>query len=264
MEKRRVVLVTAFENVVVSQFIEQYQKLQNSSFEIQAVIQAEAPVSRTKKFYLRKLKKALRIGIFGVINGIRMRNWYQLPQGSLIKETCLKNHVPYYKVPLVNHPDTINLIHSLRSDLGISMGNSFISARVFNAFKEGMINTHGEVLPEYQNAQSVIWQIFNKSKITGFTIHEINEKIDQGAILYQEYIDIHFYNKISITVKNTNIVSAERSLSALLRVVENYNEYAAKAMPQGKGQHYTTPSLLQFWRMTQNNKKFFNENSLRK
>lgn len=264
MEKRRVVLITAFENVVVSQFIEQYQQLQNSSFEIKAVIQAESPVSKTKKFYLRKLKKALRIGIFGVVNGIRMRNWYQLPQGRLIKETCMKNQVPYYKVPLVNHPDTINLIHSLEADLGISMGNSFISARVFNAFKEGMINMHGELLPEYQNAQSIIWQVFNESTITGFTIHQINDKIDQGAILYQEKLDIHFFNKISDTVKHTNLILAERSLLALLRVVESYNDYAAKALPQGKGQHYTTPGLFQFWKMTRNNTKLFHENSLRK
>ena len=62
MAKRKVILVTAFENGAVTQFIEHFQKLSDPSFEIQAVIQASAPVLKSKRFLRQKLKKALKIG----------------------------------------------------------------------------------------------------------------------------------------------------------------------------------------------------------
>ena len=264
MAKRKVILVTAFENGAVTQFIEHFQKLLDPSFEIQAVIQASASVLKSKRFLRQKLKKALKIGVFGVLNGIRMRSWYLLSDTDSIQQTCLRYHIPFHSVNLVNDTATIELIGSLQSDLGVSMGNSFISSRVFKAFKDGMINTHGEILPDYQNAQSVIWQIYNGSRRTGFTIHQINEKIDQGAILHQEYIDILFSKKLSQTVQQTNKLITNRSLIALLNVVQDYNSYVNNAKPQGVGTHYTTPGIWAFLKMSRNNAKYYNENTLRK
>ena len=79
---------------------------------------------------------------------------------------------------------------SLNVDLAISLGCSYISSKIFNIPKYGMINIHHEILPEYQNAQSVIWQLFNNSNKTGYTIHKITKKIDDGPILFKKERDI--------------------------------------------------------------------------
>ncbi len=109
-----------------------------------------------------------------------------------------------------------------------------------------MLNIHHEVLPQYQNAQSVIWQLYNGSTNTGYTIHKINKKIDQGEILFQEHIPIKFMPTLGETVASTYARLIDASALGLVKVLTNFNKYYTEAIPQGKGGHYTTPSYWQF------------------
>lgn len=47
------------------------------------------------------------------------------------------------------------------------------------------INIHGSLLPKYRGMHSVFWAIMNFENEIGYTIHEVNENIDDGDILYQ-------------------------------------------------------------------------------
>ena len=64
-----------------------------------------------------------------------------------------------------------------------------------------MVNIHTEILPDFKGASSIIWPIYKKIKTTGFTIHQIDKKIDNGKILYQERYAIDFYPTLEETVK---------------------------------------------------------------
>src|SRR3712207_8581825 len=46
-----------------------------------------------------------------------------------------------------------SLVKSADAALGLSLGNSYISSRIFTLPTYGMLNIHGEVLPDFQNAQ---------------------------------------------------------------------------------------------------------------
>jgi len=47
--------------------------VEESDCEISAVIFNQGQIPNKKKFYKRKIKKILKIGIFGALNGMRMR-----------------------------------------------------------------------------------------------------------------------------------------------------------------------------------------------
>jgi methionyl-tRNA formyltransferase len=264
MVKRRIVIITSFENHSVSEFLGMYQDLKAISYEIVGVIQAKKTVSKTLKFYKKKIFKAARIGIFGVINGLRIRNWYSFKGEIMIHEHCLQFNIPHYFVNVVNSREVIDLIGYLNPDIGVSMGNSFISPKVYNLFREGMINIHGELLPDYKNAQGIIWQIYNRSKKSGFTIHKINEKIDNGNILYKEEIDILFSNTLKKTVISNNRLITNRSLLAINTVLSKFDYFSLNSQIQIGGNTYTTPNLFQFIKMVYNNKKFYFESIIHK
>ena len=154
-----------------------------------AMVVVNEGVKINKKHFFKKINKVFKIGLFGALNGIRMRSWFgveaekYLPAEDL-QTICKEKNIQFRKTPSVNCDITRHLFKEANADLGISLGNSYIARSVFSICPLGMINIHGEILPDYQNAQSVIWQLYNNSTETGYTIHKISKSIDQGDILY--------------------------------------------------------------------------------
>lgn len=216
------------------------------------ILAHRASISGWKKIR-RKIRKVLRIGIGGALNGIRMRTWYADVLARDIADVCAEENVPFFEVPHVNGEETRELFRRLEPELGVSLSNSYISQRVFTLPKFGMINVHGERLPQYQNAQSVIWPIYHDETKTGLTIHQIDKGIDTGAILYREEFDILFSPRLEDTVRRTIAVTRARTARAVRLVCENYPQLAADAIKQVPGNWFTTPSLFQFFRMVRNN-----------
>jgi len=208
-------------------------------------------------FLKRQVRKILKIGVLGAINGIRMRKWYKKDVSKFLRFSdlrtlCSDQNIPLYEVDNGNPNEVERIIKSLSSDLGVSAENSYISEKIFSIPKLGMINIHHELLPEYQNAQSIIWQIYNRSNTTGFTIHKINKYIDEGDILYQKEIEINLKQRLSKTVTYNYSKLWEASAVGLLDLLENYKHYDDKSFSQGKGNKYTTPTFNQMVRIYRN------------
>jgi methionyl-tRNA formyltransferase len=240
--------------------------LKESSIRVKAVIVSEGILLKKQNFYKNKLKKALKIGIFGTFNGFRMRKWYDenvelLHQSTALETQCLEHSIPFFRVKSTNSEATQQLFKEANVSVGISLGNGFISKRVFSIPKFGMINIHHEELPAYQNAQSIIWQIYNKSKETGFTIHKIDAKIDTGEVLYLEKVPIYFAENLEQTVSKTLVHLQNASAKGLVTVLTNFENFYANAKQQGEGKHYTTPSLMQFWKIYSNYLKMKKNNA---
>lgn len=228
----------------------------NTGAEIVQVIFSQGKIIKNRKYYWKRLKKVWKIGLLGALNGIRIRSWFEgreLKKNIKDIETlCNELGIPFAEVPSINNPGTVELMKSAHADLGISLSNSYIPKKVFSVPRFGMINIHGEVLPDFQNAQSIIWQIYENRPETGYTIHKIDSKIDTGDILLQERYPIKFQESLEDTVRTMveeTLISAGKGLVA---VVNNYDHYSASTCPQGKGRTYTTPSITQFMQMKRN------------
>ena len=226
--------------------------------EVISVVMAK-PAASSNAFnnYKRKFKKAIKIGIIGTLNGIRMRPWFAGEPTEHIETVCNKLGIPLYRTGAVNSDRTVELFRAANADLGLSLGNRYISRRIFSIPRLGMINVHCERLPEYRNAEGVIWNIYNMERITGFTVHEIDDKIDTGRILYREEFPIEFHASIKKTVTNTIRQSSIKVPYAVRYVCENYDELSERAKPQSKGKSYSTPTFSDFLVMIRNNRKLF-------
>jgi methionyl-tRNA formyltransferase len=181
-----------------------------------------------------------------------MRTWYDLTERLKLEpldELSRRHNVPFATTPSMFAPQTVELCRAANADVGLSLGNGYIPPRVFNVPRLGMINVHHEMLPQFQGAQSVIWQIHAGSARTGFTIHKIDDKIDTGAILYQQEMDIAFRPTLAETVSETYARQWEASRDALVRVLQDFDRFSACAKTQAAGRTFTTPSYWQFRRI---------------
>ncbi|MDF2437031.1 MAG: Formyltransferase family protein [Bacteroidota bacterium] len=228
--------------------------INGSNFRISTVIINEGVALRKKNVLKKKLFKTLKIGFLGALNGIRIRKWFHQNVEKYItladvRSLCEKQGIRLVVVNGINSNETKSILREVNPDLAVSLGNGYIAKSVFSIPKYGMINIHHELLPEYQNAQSVIWQLYNGSNETGFTIHKINERIDAGEILYRKRIKIEVRDTLSDTVSFTISKVLDASANALKTILEKFPEYYKDAVPQGEGRNYTTPSLSQFIRI---------------
>ncbi|MEO9069531.1 MAG: formyltransferase family protein [Ginsengibacter sp.] len=231
--------------------------IESNLAEITMVIFNQGEILKKRKFYNNKILKIFRIGVLGALNGIRMRKWFDVSMTDdreikSIEDISKHYSIPYFETPMINCETTQELFRKSGADLGISLGNGYIGQKIFSIPKFGMINIHHELLPEYQNAQSIIWQLYNRSTVTGYTIHKIDKNIDTGSILYQESVPIFFLETLPKTISKTSALLLESSAKGLLYCIENFESLYSHAKPQGKGQSYTTPTIRQYLRIRKN------------
>ena len=252
----RCVVLTCVRRGTASRCLEALSKLRADGVEIVSVILARSSGTPLKRRMWRVVKKVCAIGPLGALNGIRMRKWYANPSNDIAEE-CKRLDIPFREVEGLNSREMVSAFHELNPDLGVSLGNGYISPRIFEIPRLGMINLHTEVLPAYQNAQSIIWPIYCNDPYTGYTIHEIVRKIDAGRILLQRRYPIDFKETLEQTVRVNKAATDARYPEDIAYAVRHINELKASGVSQGPGGHYTTPSIWQFLRMTMNNRRFY-------
>jgi len=64
------------------------------------------------------------------------------------------------------------------------------SKNFLDYFKNKIINIHPSLLPKYPGLEAQKQAFLANEKVSGLTIHIVNEKLDAGPILYQKKVDI--------------------------------------------------------------------------
>ena len=59
-----------------------------------------------------------------------------------------------------------------------------------NKFKNKIINIHPSLLPAYKGGSAIKDSILNGSKITGCSVHFVEEEVDSGALIMQAALSI--------------------------------------------------------------------------
>ncbi|MBK9175399.1 MAG: hypothetical protein IPM46_03500 [Flavobacteriales bacterium] len=220
----------------------------------------------SKGMWRRKLKKLWRIGPLGALIGVRMRRWYDqdvkatLPIEDL-GALCQRQGIAYDTTPAMSDMRTVELLRASQADIAVSLGNGYIPSKVFSIPPLGMLNIHHELLPERQNAQPVIWAIYEGERRTGYTIHRIDKGIDTGTIVLREEVAIAFKGSLRATVAHTMAALLAASASGLRRVLEDLPRHLAEARPQGPGRKRSTPSFGEFLRIRRNHRRLAAERS---
>lgn len=252
----KVVVITCIESGIASLCLPKLAKA--SGVEVVGAILATSAGTSKSKARMRKFKKVLKIGLLGALNGVRMRKWYAL-EAEPLNKVCADCNIPFFVVHGLNSVEMQNLVKRLEPDLGLSLGNGFISPKVFEIPKLGMVNIHSEMLPQYQNAQSILWPIYCNDPYTGYTLHEITRGIDEGRILVQVSRRMRFFKRIEDTVRYNIRATMDAIPDAFADLCSNFENYRVKGREQGPGRKFTTPSIWQFLRMVVNNQRFYRQ-----
>ena len=81
-------------------------------------------------------------------------------------------------------------LQALNPNVQVVVAFRMLPKSVWNLPEYGTFNLHASLLPQYRGAAPINWAIMNGEKITGVSTFFLDEKIDTGAMILQEQIDI--------------------------------------------------------------------------
>ena len=100
-----------------------------------------------------------------------------------------KYGIPNVRIPHKNEDDMIKLFEVYKVDLIILAGYMRVLKNP-SKFPCPIINVHPSLLPKYKGLHAVEQAMESGDKITGCTVHYVNEELDGGEIIKQAEVPI--------------------------------------------------------------------------
>jgi len=103
--------------------------------------------------------------------------------------------------------EIINTLNNYNVELIVMAGWMKIVTPFFiNKFKNKIINIHPSLLPAYKGSTAIENSLFNGSKITGCSVHFVDEEVDSGSLIMQAALSISDDDDIESLSKRIHIL----------------------------------------------------------
>lgn len=147
--------------------------------------------------------------------------------------------IPFAKVVDVNSKEMIEFVDRHSPNLLASLScPTIVRKPTRDRFALGCINLHGSPLPRYRGLMPAFWVLRNGEQTTAVSVHDLIERLDDGAILLQREVPISEDDTWETLVKKTKRAGAE----ALLDVLERIEKDAVTRSPN----HRTEATYFSF------------------
>lgn len=144
-----------------------------------------------------------------------------------VDEICLKENIPllvYEKLfstdYFIQQPDWFLLLS----------WKHIVPINLINLPKQGVLNLHYSLLPAFRGVYPVNWAIINGERVTGFSYHFVNEKIDGGEIFMQVQVPVHLHDTARALQSRIDDV-----------VVECFDEFIERLLTYRSDEHVALP-----------------------
>jgi methionyl-tRNA formyltransferase len=109
---------------------------------------------------------------------------------SAVKEYALANNLHLLQPTNLKDENFIKELKSLNANLQVVVAFRMLSKAVWEMPQYGTFNLHASLLPNYRGAAPINWAIINGETKTGVTTFFIDDKIDTGAMILSDEIEI--------------------------------------------------------------------------
>ena len=141
---------------------------------------------------LEHLNNMKNINIKLVVTNIDKKMGRGLNQNlTQVKRTALEYSNNLLEVEDLKSNSFLHTIKEMKADLFIVVGYKYLHEAIYSGIKYGAINLHTSLLPKYRGASPIQYAIMNGDNKTGLTTFYLNNKIDQGDLIYQEECSIN-------------------------------------------------------------------------
>ncbi|CAN1567409.1 Fmt Methionyl-tRNA formyltransferase [Flavobacteriaceae bacterium] len=109
---------------------------------------------------------------------------------SAVKEYALENNLTLLQPTNLKDDHFLKELKALNANLQIVVAFRMLPKVVWEMASLGTFNLHASLLPDYRGAAPINWAIINGETKTGVTTFFIDDKIDTGAMIMSQEIEI--------------------------------------------------------------------------
>lgn len=109
---------------------------------------------------------------------------------SAVKEYALEHNLTLLQPANLKDEAFLSELKSLNANLQVVVAFRMLPEAVWKMPKLGTFNLHASLLPNYRGAAPINWAIINGETKTGVTTFFIDDKIDTGAMILSNVIEI--------------------------------------------------------------------------
>ena len=103
--------------------------------------------------------------------------------------------------------EIINTLINYDVELVVMAGwMKIVSPLFINKFKNKIINIHPSLLPSYKGGSAIKDSLLNGSKITGCSVHYVEEEVDSGSLIMQAALSIRDHDDIESLSKKIQLL----------------------------------------------------------
>lgn len=159
---------------------------------------------------------------------------------SEVKKFAAEKDLKIYQPEKVKgNEEFINTIKNINPHLICVVAYGKILPReIIDIPKLGCINLHASLLPKYRGAAPIQWAVLNGDKTTGVSTMYMNERMDEGDIIFQESTEIGEYETTGELWDRLKEIGAD----LLVKTVSDIEKGTAPRKPQGK--YFTMAPML--------------------
>lgn len=140
-----------------------------------------------------------------------------------VKDVIRKYGLLEYEVGESIGDDFIKYIKDKKIDLLVSVASPKIFKKpLIDAPLKGCINYHSSLLPKYRGRQPLFWALLHDEKEAGISVHEMDEKLDNGDIIVQKKVKIEPDESLHSLYSKTIKIGPKILFDAIEKIDKNY------------------------------------------
>lgn len=135
----------------------------------------------------------LDIILYGVVtNPDKQKNRGMKLAESEVKKFALEKKLKIFQPEKVkDNEEFIEELKNLKPNLICVVAyGKILPKEILDMPESGCINLHASLLPKYRGAAPIQWAVLNGDKTTGVSTMYMNERMDEGDIIFQEKTEI--------------------------------------------------------------------------
>lgn len=109
---------------------------------------------------------------------------------SAVKEYALEKGLNLLQPTNLKDEAFLEELKNLEANLQVVVAFRMLPEAVWKMPKLGTFNLHASLLPQYRGAAPINWAVINGETITGVTTFFIDDKIDTGAMILKQQLEI--------------------------------------------------------------------------
>jgi methionyl-tRNA formyltransferase len=161
-----------------------------------------------------------------------------------LAQLCQAYGIPFQHVGSPNAAGFVAELRQRAPDLLASVACPYIlKEAVLNLPPLGCINIHHAPLPRYKGMMPTFWQMYHGEKQVGVTVHYMAAKVDEGAALLQEELEIRPGEPLDQLIQRSKRHGAHCMARVMRQIAVGTQE--AVDMNLSEGSYFTFPTLEQ-------------------